>query len=505
MLFIKQRTFKTKDNIMINHCETHCKHSGEFLDRSIAKFIRFLKRLHLKEMLLELSDSRDQSKTTYQRDSLLLWTLSVFFFRQESKNALNTTVQDLLPHSKEAFLNYLGIEGKTLPHRTTVDDYLCKINPDEVNGLLAQLFYWCQRSKLFHNHAEKLLPNNVYHIGLDGVWVNTYDIPHAVDANGENSCPYCLPRTINKGTEKEKTYWIHMLVPFIFIFPCGLQLPIFVYPLKSHQVNTQNSDEEIKQECELLALYEVLPKIRHLFPRIPLTLLLDSLYANEPVIELCESLNIGYFIVRQEGSLPSVGKKCDELSECELYQKSYTAQRTLKLKNGTWKEQTIQWFNHVAVGQRSFTNVLRFEEILKDKEGNILLNSKGKPRKVYFEWLIEEEIHQGNCFTLVARARLRQHQEDANNTIKNRGFAAKHDYARKIPDLWLIWKLLLFVGFFIFELFSYTSLALSAKGTKSWKKFAKDLLQQLVEIPWKEIALSNSLQQECIQFRMVFS
>jgi len=67
---------------MINHFETHCKGSDEFLiDRGIAKFIRFLKRLRLKEMLLELSDSRDQSKTTYQGDSLLLWTLSVFFFR----------------------------------------------------------------------------------------------------------------------------------------------------------------------------------------------------------------------------------------------------------------------------------------------------------------------------------------------------------------------------------------------------------------------------------------
>lgn len=364
---------------MINHCETHCKHSDEILiDRSIAKFIRFLKRLRLKEMLLELSDSRDPSKSIYQGDSLLLWALSVFFFRQESKNALNTTIQDLLPHSREAFLNYLGIEGKTLPHRTTVDDYLCKITPDEINGLLAKLFSWCQKNKLFQNHAEKLLPNNVYHIGSDGVWVNTYDTPHTVDTNGENSCPYCLSRTINKGTEKEKTYWVHMLVPFIFIFPGGLQLPIFVYPLKSHQVNTQSSDEEIKQECELIALYEVLPKIRSLFPRIPLALLLDSLYANEPVIKLCESLRIGYFIVRQVGSLPSVRKKCDELSECELYQKNYRAKRIIQLKDGTYKEQTIQWFNRVAIGKSSFTNVLRFEETIKSSEGKILLNSKEK-------------------------------------------------------------------------------------------------------------------------------
>jgi hypothetical protein len=490
---------------MINNFETNCKQiDAPAIDISIAKFIRFLKRLGLKEMLSGLSDHREASKITYSQDSLLLWALSVFFFRQGSKNALNTTIADLRSSQRESFSNYLGIEVDSLPHRSSVDDYLCGINPDEINGLLASLFSWCQKSKLFYNHAEKLLPNNFYHLGSDGVWIHTYDAPHAMDKEGKNCCPYCLSRVINKGTSKEKTYWVHMLVPFVFVFPGGLQLPIFVYSLKSSQVNTSASDDKIKQECELLALYEVLPKIRQIVGRMPLTMLLDSLYANEPVIELCELLKMRYLIVRQEGSLKSVGNKCDELAKCELYQKNYRAKKTISLKNGSQKEQTIQWFNHVAVGEKSYTNVLRFEETTKDKEGNILLDNKGKEQKVYFEWLSEERINKGNCFSLVSRARLRQHQEDVNNSIKNRGFAAKHDYARSNPNLWLIWKHLLFVAFFIFELFSWTSLGFYSKGTRSWMKFAKDLLQQLVEIPWKQIALSHSLQKEKIQFRFIF-
>ena len=426
------------------------------------------------------------------------------FFRQGSKNALETTIRDLQPNQKEAFLQYLGIEENTIPYRTTIDDYLCRVHPEEINGLLAQLFSWCQKNKLFYNHAEKLLPNNFYHLGSDGIWVHTYHAPHAVDNNGNNICPYCLSRTINKGLESETTYWIHMLVPFILVFPGGLQLPLFVYPLKAEQINADASDEKIKQECELLALYETLPKIRQIAPHIPLTILLDSLYANEPVIELCESLKISYLIVRQEGSLKDVGRKCDELSESKLYQQSYKAKEIVQTRKGMQKEKTIQWFNSVAVGEKSFTHVLRCEEILRNQDGHLVLNSKGKACRVYFEWLSDKRINEKNCFSLASRARLRQHQEDLHNTIKNRGFAAKHDYAKRDPNLWLVWKLLLFVAFFIFELFSCTALAISTKGSKSWMKFAKDMLQQLVEVPWWQINSSNILKTANIQWRFVF-
>jgi hypothetical protein len=474
------------------------KQADETEDLAVARFIRFLKRISLKESLAAISDPRQQAKCEYSNHSLLLWALSVFFFRQESKNSFQTTLESMPHYKKESIFKYLDIDVDSVPHSSVVDDYLGRIDPKEINDLLLKLFHWCQKNKLFYNHAETLLPNNNYHLGVDGFWVHKYDIPHVIDEHGKNCCPYCLPRTSNKGKPEEKTYWVHAFVTFVLIFPGGFQLPIYVYPLKAAQIDASKNDKELKQECELTAFYAVLPELRQKLGRIHLTILLDSLYANEPVIRLIEMLNMFYFIVRQEESLKSVGRKCDELEGTELYQKFYQKKRIVKLKNGGEIEQKVKWFNQVTVGKETFTNVLKFEEVIKDKEGSVVETYKN-------EWLSEEKINENNCFNLAERARMRfGGHEDTHNSLKNRGFDAKHDYARTDPNKMLIWKLLMFVAFGVMELFSFTSLAREAKGTRSWMKFAKDLLQQLVEILWSTICASESIQKQKIQFRFMF-
>jgi hypothetical protein len=286
------------------------------------------------------------------------------------------------------------------------------------------------------------------------------------------------------------------------VFPGGLQLPLHVYSLKASQIQLESSasDNDLKQECELQAAKIILPLLKEKLRRLPVALLTDSLYANEPIIKLCEDLGWEYLIVRQVGSLKTVGRKCDELEGSELYQQSYQAQETIKLKNGGTIEKTVRWFNRVTVGRESYTNVLRFEEIVKDANGNPV-------KKKYFktEWLCSTQIHKCNCFALVKRGRMRADHEDLHNSLKNRGYAAKHDYARANPNAWLIWKILMFVAFWIFELFSFTTLAQKSKGPSSWMAFAKELFSELLKTPWEMISLSPSLKKEKVQFRFNFS
>ncbi len=467
-------------------------------DFAIARFIRFLKHLNLKELFSKISDARQASKIKYTNYSLMLWAFSVFSFRQGSKNSLQTTIESLPAYKKESLFKYFEVEGNSIPHRSVVDNYLVNIEPDEINNILFELFRWCQKNKLFYNHAESLLPCNSYHLGVDGFWVHKYDHPHAVDNEGKNCCPYCLPRTCNKGKPEELTYWVHAFVTFVLIFPTGLQLPIYVYPLKANQVDASKNDKDLKQESELKAFYLVLPELKQKLGRIRITLLLDSLYANEPVIQLAEKLFMKYLIVRQEDSLKSVGKKCNELANSELYQKFYQSKRIMKLKNGNYVESMAKWFNQVTVGKEAYTNVLRFEEVTKDSTGRVLDTYKN-------EWLCEDKINEKNCFELAQRARMRfSYHEDIHNTLKNRGFAAKHDYARVNPNGMVIWKLLMFVAFFVDQLFCFTALGMEARGSRSLMKFAKDLLQQLVEISWKAIINSPTLQKTKMQFRFLF-
>jgi hypothetical protein len=243
----------------------------------------------------------------------------------------------------------MGVKGETFPHPSVVDDYLSTIDPEEVNQLLVELFISCQKSKIFYNHCATLLPPQSFHIGVDGFWVHHYHKPHASDEAGNNKCPYCLPRVHHKGTLQEKTTWVHVFVTFVMIFPGRLTLPIYVYPLKSKQVNASKADDDLKQECELIAARAVLPIIRKLFPRLQITFLGDSLYANHPFINLCTSLHIEFLIVRKEKSLPVVAKQCDELATLELYETHYKHHEKEKTNEG-FIERKCCWFNRIYLG-----------------------------------------------------------------------------------------------------------------------------------------------------------
>lgn len=489
-------------------CKSSPEQSFQIEDFPLGRFMRFLKHIKLKRLLSRVTDPRDHKKTKYRIEVILQWVLSVFFFRCESTNALQTAFEKLPAHRKATLWEYFGLpKDSKIPGRTVITDCMSEINQDEINDLLEIILKWAMKSKIFFNHMPILLPTGKWHLACDGVWVHKYATPHAKNELGENICPYCLPRVHNKGKENEYTDYLHAFVNLAFILPNGLQLPIYIYPLKAEQLQDHeaSSDEKHKQECELQAAHIVLPIIKQKFPKLPIVFLTDSLYANEPIIQLVKTLYWDYLIVRQVGSLKNVAKVCDELAKTELYKTRYTEKRIIQLKNGVSLEQTFKWFNNITIGKTSFTNVLQFEEIEYNADGFIAKDERGREKRFKTEWLSSEVIHKHNCHTLAKFGRLRADHEDIHNTLKRRGYAAKHDYARANPNACLIWKLIMFVAFFIFELFSFTKLAQESKGSGSWMALAKELLADMTKVPWEKIALSPTLKKEKIQFRFNFN
>lgn len=179
--------------------ESSSQHGTE--DFPLGQFMRFLKHLKLKKLLAKIKDLRDPEKIEYSIEIILMWVLSVFFFRCESTNALQTAFEKLPMQKRNTLWNFFGLdpEKRKLPHRTVVTDCLAIISQDEINQLLEKLFKWALKSKIFYNHMEKLLPDLTYYLACDGVWVHKYTQPHSVDEEGKNSCPYCLPRVSNRG------------------------------------------------------------------------------------------------------------------------------------------------------------------------------------------------------------------------------------------------------------------------------------------------------------------
>ena len=61
--------------------------------------------------------------------------------------------------------------------------------------------------------------------------------------------------------------------------------------------------KEYKQDCETKAFKRLAARIKEDFPRLPILLLGDSLYAGEPVFDICKKNHWNYIIRYKEGSI----------------------------------------------------------------------------------------------------------------------------------------------------------------------------------------------------------
>ena len=460
----------------------------------VAALIRFLRELKVPKLLSSLPDSRQQGKTSYDLSSLMMWALTACMFRAGSKNAFQSSLKSLSPSRRQGLLNLLQVDEDRLPHSTTVDHTLAEIPLEQLNQIPTDLVKQLLKRKLFYNHAEQL-SGNALRIGVDGFWVHKYDRPHAANEDGSNACPHCLPRRQFKGTDKEKTQWVHVMVTFVLIFD-GFTLPLLAHPLKIGQVDPEQPDEALKEECELKAAQEILPMLRAAFPRTPILFLGDALYANRPMIRLLEQLGIDYIIVLKENCLKKLNAQCDQLAKTEIYQQHHTRKIRERSEQGVLGREAA-WFNHADAGEDIFTNVLRYRESFEDKEGVSSLGYRGA-------WICSKKLSMGNCFKTADVGRMRWKHEDMHNTAKNRGYEMKHDMARANPNLLFVWKLINFIAIFLFTLFQQTTAAQRSRKSRSWKKFARDLLEQLINISWALICQSPMLFKTRVQFRYQF-
>ena len=111
-------------------------------------------------------------------------------------------------------------------------------------------------------------------------------------------------------------------------------------PLFSDFLDYSTGDQEKnKQDCELKAFYRLTERLKEYFPRLPILLLLDGLYANGPVLELCRRYHWQFMIVLQDESLRSVWEEFRGLGQLER-------QNHLERNWGN-RKQRFRWVNRI--------------------------------------------------------------------------------------------------------------------------------------------------------------
>ena len=156
------------------------------------------------------------------------------------------------------------------------------------------------------------------------------------------------------------------------------------------------SEEKRKQDCELKAFKRMAEKLKKAFPKLPIVLLMDSLYASKPVMDICKENEWDYIIRFKDGSIPYIAKEYEDISEKEY------------VMNAEYINE-IDYEGHKV-------NELKYKEEIDEK---------GEVKVTTFQWITNIKITQGNAIKIAETGRLRW-------KIENQGFNRQKNWQADI-------------------------------------------------------------------------
>ena len=242
----------------------------------------------LSKKLNELTDTRHQSYVEYQMSVItitrLLGLLCGIKSMRETTEKLDTeeTIKNIG--------NILGIELEEIPHYDTINNVFEQINIEELRKIQKYMVNRLIRSKMFDKYRFK---GKYFQIVIDGTNMMKFKKRH---------CKHCSKRVHNEGKENEYRIYYH------YVLEAKLVVGDIVISLDSEFV--ENEDENVgKQDCEIKAFYRMAKRIKKEYPKLPIMITGDALYACEPVIKRCKENKWEYIIRLKKDRLKALRRR----------------------------------------------------------------------------------------------------------------------------------------------------------------------------------------------------
>jgi hypothetical protein len=195
---------------------------------------------------------------------------------------------------------------KELPYWETINDYLKLFDETELEGVIAKIVNRLIRMKSFY---DSRIRGKYWQILIDGTDIHNFgkmDEPH---------CPKCLKREHKDKQENvEWTEYYHSALEAKLVINGNIVISIATEFIENEQPNAT------KQDCERNAFKRLSKKLKQRFPRLPVCLCMDSLYACAPVFDLCKENNWHYIIRFKDGSLKTIAEEFHVLKTMEVSQ-----------------------------------------------------------------------------------------------------------------------------------------------------------------------------------------
>jgi hypothetical protein len=265
-------------------------------------------------------------------------------------------------------------EIENLPHNDTLMRLLTNIDVAQIEQGLIKCIQKLIRNKKFIRY----LIDKHYPIAIDGTQKMIRDYIWSEQ---------CQERTVGKEGQKYKQYYVYVLEASL-AFQNGMTIP-----LMSEFLSYAEGDiDRKKQDCETKAFKRLAKRLKSTFKRLPIMLLLDGLYANGPVMEICSNYRWDYMIVLKDDSLTSVWREYNMLQ-------SLTPENLLKMKWGN-RKQSFKWVNNIEYeydnGKTQSVHVVTCEESWEevDKEFIKIVSRKSKHAWISSKPLNKRNIHE---------------------------------------------------------------------------------------------------------------
>lgn len=297
----------------------------------------------------EVADPRQQGSIDYSIEEIL-YTIIM-------KNVCNITSMQKMTdefNNENVVKNMCAILGKEereyLPHYVTINECLEKLDSRELEALRKAMVYTLIRKKSFH---EARLLKKYWMIIIDGTGLFYFKKKH---------CENCLVQVKNKGTNEERTYYYHKVLEAKIVL--GDQT---VISIASEFIENENENVS-KNDCEQNAFKRLAKKLKKEFPRLPICILGDSLYASEPVFDLCKKNNWAFLIRYKDGSIPSIAEEFKIIKEMNEAQESVVfEEKEYKRKKRENLKHHMKWVSELPYKTHEVTVMeLKIEQEGKD-------------------------------------------------------------------------------------------------------------------------------------------
>lgn len=229
----------------------------------------------------EIHDPRKQEQCTYGARHLLWLGIMMFVLRLGSRRQMLAERETAAFHSN--LLDLAGTDEDAVAHTDTLNNFMEMIDPYEMEGVKVKMV----KRLIAEKRLDPFRLSGEFLVAVDGT---------GIFSSGRQHCEHCLK------TEHQPGFftWSHKMLEAKLVAENGFALSVCSEPIEN-----ENGIYE-KQDCELNAFYRMEKRLKKFFPRTPICLLLDGLYACKEVFSICGRNNWSFIVVFKEGSIPNL-------------------------------------------------------------------------------------------------------------------------------------------------------------------------------------------------------